>query len=83
MSKTRRVPYPGTVLYYIYIFIYTGTRVLYPGQLLPYIPGYPGTRFCTRIQYPVHRYITVPVRTRYMYGTFKMLRQGGKTFYFF
>ena len=38
------VQYPGTLLlYYIYIFIYTGTRVLYPGQLLPYtrVPGYP------------------------------------------
>jgi hypothetical protein len=40
LSKTRRVPYPGTLLYlYIYLYRYPGTRV----QLLPYIrvPGYP------------------------------------------
>ena len=39
----------GTVLYYIYIFIYTGTRV--PGYSCYPIPGYPGTRFCTRVEY--------------------------------
>ena len=46
------VQYPGTLLlYYIYIFIYTGTRV--PGYSCYPISGYPGTRFCTRVQYPV------------------------------